>query len=252
LLLSYLENPQSTTLLVFCYKYKSVDGRTKLGKTLMKDTVFLKSAKMYDDKLPEWIINTVEERGHTIGSKAAQMLANFLGNDLSKISNEIDKVTININDGEEVTPELIERFIGISKDYNIFELQDAIGKKDVYKANQIIKYFGSNPKACPFPVAISLLYTYFNRLISYHALKRKRVSFSRSELASKIGINPFFLKDVEKASVNYPISEAVKIISILHEYDLRSKGVGNISTDHSQLLREMTYKILHSEIYSPA
>jgi DNA polymerase III subunit delta len=252
LLLSYIKNPQKTTLLVFCYKYKKVDGRTKVGKTLMKDTVFMKSAKMYDDKIPDWIISFAAEKKYKVGNKAAQMLSDFLGNDLSKIANELDKLMINIASGEEITPALIEKFIGISKDYNIFELQDAIGKKDVLKANRIVKYFASNPKACPFPVVISLMYVYFNRLIIYHAVMRKSANISRSDLAGKMGINPFFLRDIEKSARVYSLTAAVKGVEQLHIYDLRSKGVGNTSTNHGELLKELIYKIMHLDTLEPA
>ncbi len=247
LLLDYLKNPQKTTLLVFCYKYKNVDGRTKAGKAVMKDTVFLKSTKMYDDKVPEWIQSYVKDEKYSIGMKAAQMLSEFLGNDLSKTANELDKLMINIGKGSEITPELIEKYIGISKDYNIFELQDAIGRKDVLKANEIVTYFAANPKACPMPVALSVLYMFYNRLMSFHAIRKTSRGLSRSEMASRMGMNPYFLTGIESAARIYDPQSVLKAISILHEYDLRSKGVGNTSADHGELLREMMYKLLHTE-----
>ncbi len=246
-LLSYLKNPQPTTLLVFCYKYKSVDGRTKLGKTIASDTVFFKSSKIYDDKIPAWVSTYVEDKKYKIGSKASFMLADFLGNDLSKISNELDKLMINVDKGAEITPELIEKFIGISKDYNIFEMQNAIGKKDYFKAQRIASYFGANPKASPLPVTMSLLYSYFNRVITYHSMIRSQRGIARDKVAAALGINPFFLKDIEIAARNYSYADAVKAIDLLHKYDLKSKGVGNVSTDSSDLIREMIFKIMHPE-----
>lgn len=247
LLIEYLKNPQKTTLLVFCYKYKNVDGRTRTGKAVMKDTVHLKSTKMYDDKVPEWIQSYVKDEKYTIGMKAAQMLSEFLGNDLSKTANELDKLMINISKGSEITPELIERYIGISKDYNVFELQDAIGRKDVLKANEIVAYFAANPKACPFPVALSVLYMFYNRLMSFHAIRKTSHGLSRSELASRMGMNPYFLNGIESAARLYSPQAVLKAIRVLHEYDLRSKGVGNSSANHGELLREMMYKLLHTE-----
>lgn len=247
LLLDYLKNPQKTTLLVFCYKYKNVDGRTKAGKAVMKDTVFLKSTKMYDDKVPEWIQSYVKDEKYSIGMKAAQMLSEFLGNDLSKTANELDKLMINIGKGSEITPELIEKYIGISKDYNVFELQDAIGRKDILKANEIVSYFAANPKACPMPVALSVLYMFYNRLMSFHAIRKTSRGLSRSEMASRMGMNPYFLTGIESAARIYDPQSVLKAIRILHEYDLRSKGVGNSSADHGELLREMMYKLLHTE-----
>ena len=247
-LLSYLENPQPTTLLVFCYKYKKVDLRTKLGKELSKRSVFLKSSKVYQDKIPAWISQFVSGKKYTIGDKACSMLSDFLGNDLSKISNELDKLMININEGEEITPELIEKYIGISKDYNVFELQDAIGQKDYPKAQRIIRYFDSNPKASPMPVTISLLFMYFRRILTYHAARSVNPRMSREQLSAALGINPFFLRGVESAARNYPVASVVNVIELLQQYDMKSKGYGNVSAGQGDLMTELVFRIVNPDL----
>lgn len=237
---SYFENPTPTTLLVICYKKKSVDKRTAFGKNVSKNSVYFESAKLYDNKIPEWIDAYVKEKKYKIDPKAAIMLTEFLGNDLAKISNEIDKLTLNISPNEIISPALIEKFIGISKDYNVFELTKALGLKDVLKANKIVNYFAANPKNNPFILTISNLYSYFNKLIITHSLKNQ----SDNVIASELGVNPYFVKEYKSACANYDYKKLVEIISLLHEYDLKSKGVNNNQED-SELLKELVFKILH-------
>ncbi|MFN4235133.1 MAG: DNA polymerase III subunit delta [Bacteroidia bacterium] len=237
---AYFENPTPTTLLVICYKKKSVDKRTAFGKNVSKNSVYFESAKLYDNKIPEWIDAYVKEKKYKIDPKAAIMLTEFLGNDLAKISNEIDKLILNISSNEIITPAIIEIFIGISKDYNVFELTKALGLKDVLKANRIVNYFAANPKNNPFILIISNLYSYFNKLIITHSLKNQ----SDNVIASELGVNPFFVKEYKTACANYDYKKLVEIISLLHEYDLKSKGVNNNQED-SELLKELVFKILH-------
>jgi DNA polymerase III subunit delta len=238
---SYVKKPLDSTLLVICYKYKTLDKRKSLYKTILKGGVVMDSKKMYDDKLPGWISTYVKRHGYRIDDRSSQLLADHLGNDLAKIINEIQKVFISLPKGGEVTGKLIEQNIGISKDFNVFELQNALTAKDSLKAFQIVKYFGENPKSNPMPVTMALLYTYFIRILQYHYLKDK----SMGNVASELGVNPFFVRDIQAAAAKYPAARLPGIISDLREYDLKSKGVDNGGADHGELLRELVYKILN-------
>jgi DNA polymerase III subunit delta len=237
---SYLKNPLTSTILVICYKYKSFDKRKSFYKTALKAGVVMESKKIYDDKMPEWISGYVKRHGYQIGSRAAQLLADHLGNDLGKVVNEIKKVFISLPKGGEITDKLIEQNIGISKDFNVFELQNALTAKNSFKAFQIAKYFAENPKSNPMPVTLALLYTYFVRILRYHALKDK----SQGSVASALGVNPFFVKDIQAAATKYPFSRLITIMSDLREFDLKSKGVDS-TADHGELLKEFIYRTLN-------
>ncbi len=237
----YLDNMQPSTLLVLCYKYKKVDGRTSFKKNLEKKGVFFESKKLYDNQLPDWISTYLKQKNYQITPNAAKLLADFLGNDLQKIVNEINKLIINIPSQTAITPELIEENIGISKDFNVFELQKALGAKDIVKSNQIINYFASNPKENPLVKVIIILYPFFNKILTFQQLADK----SQKNAASVLGISPFFVKDFEEASKKYSTQKLFQIISILREYDLKSKGVDNVSTSDGDLMKELVYKILH-------
>lgn len=238
---SYVKQPLKSTLLVICYKYKTLDKRKTLFKSILKSGVVMDSKKMYDNKLPGWISTYVKNHGYRIDDRSAQLLAEHLGNDLAKVVNEIRKVFISLPKGGEITGKLIEQNIGISKDFNVFELQNALTAKDSFKAFQIVKYFGENPKSNPMPVTMALLYSYFIRILQYHYLKDK----SQSSVASELGVNPFFVKDIQAAAAKYPAARLPGIMSDLREYDLKSKGVDNGGADHGELLRELVYKILN-------
>jgi DNA polymerase III subunit delta len=240
-LVAYLNNPQPTTILVFCYKYKTIDKRSTIAKALQKHAVFLETKKLYDSQLPEWIGNLVKERGYTIGPKATMLLGEFLGNDLARISNEVDKLLISLPAGSEITADKVQDNIGISKEYNVFELQDALGKKDILKANRIIAYFSSNEKDNPMVLVMSNLFNYFTKVLRYHFLQDK----SKFAAAQGLGVNPFFVESYAKAAQNYNTGKLKLIFSALKEYDLKSKGVDNPSTSHGELLKELIYKILH-------
>jgi DNA polymerase III subunit delta len=240
-LLDYVMNPQKSTILVFCYKYKTLDKRTKLAKALDKSAVVFESKKLYENKIPDWVIDYVVSRGFKINPKAATMIAENLGNDLSKITNEIDKLLLNPLPTKEITAELIEENIGISKDYNIFELHSALGKRNVYKANQIVNYFASNQKNNPMVLTIPQLFSYFIKILTYHKLQVK----SRNEVASALGVNPYFIGDYEMAARAYPEHKVLNVISTIREYDLKSKGINNGSATEGDLLKELVWKILH-------
>lgn len=241
LLLSYLEKPQKTTVLVFCYKYKTLDMRTSLAKKLGKSAVLFESKKLYDNQVPAWIENYLKDKGLIIGHKALALLTEYLGNDLSKISNELNKLMINIAPPAEITVNDIEQNIGISKDYNVFELHNALGARDAGKAMRIIDYFASNTKDNPFVLSMGALYSYFSKLLIYHTLKDK----SPNNAAASLGVSPFFVKDYISAAKVYSMPALQKAIHILKEYDLKSKGLGNASMDESELYRELILKLIY-------
>lgn len=241
LLVSYLEKPQKTTVLVFCYKYKTLDMRTSLAKKMAKSGVLFESKKLYDNQVPAWIEGYLKDKGVVIGHKALALLAEYLGNDLSKISNELNKLMINIKPPAEITVDDIEQNIGISKDYNVFELNNALGSKDAGKAMRIIDYFASNTKDNPFVVSMGALYGYFSKLLIFHTLKDK----SPNSVAASLGVSPFFVKDYISAGRLYSMPSLQKAIHILKEYDLKSKGVGNISMDEGELYKELILKLIH-------
>lgn len=240
-LAAYLQNPQPSTILVFCYKYKLLDKRSVTYKSLQKNHVYLETKKMYDNQLPDWITNFVQEHKFNISPKASFLLAEFLGNDLSKVSNEVEKLFINLKEGQEITPELVQDNIGISKEFNIFELQEAIAKKDILKANRIINYFSENEKEHPSVMTLSSLYGYFTKVLLYHFAPDK----SKFAVAQTLGVNPFFVDGYAKAAQNYGTAKLKAIFSYLKEYDLKTKGVDNAGVNNGELMKEMLFKILH-------
>jgi len=237
----YLEQPQLSTILVICYKYKTLDKRKKFYKELAKKAILFEGKKLYDNQIPDWIQNFLIKHNYSIHPKAAFLLSEYLGADLGKITNELDKLMLIIEKGQEITCDIIEHNIGISKNFNNFELNNALGKRDVLKSNQIIKHFSANPKANPLVVTIGVLFGFFQKTLVYHTLKDK----SKNNVASNLKVNPFFVRDYELAARNYPKGKLVKIISYLREYDLKSKGVNNNSVSDGELLKELIYKILH-------
>jgi DNA polymerase-3 subunit delta len=239
-LLSYLENPLPSTILVFCYKYGKFDKRKKTYKAIEKNGVIFESATLYDSKIPGWIEGFITEKGYKINQQAALMLSEYLGNDLSKIANELEKLMLNVSSGQEITLKHIHDNIGISKEYNVFELQTALGKKDAYKANQIINYFEANPKSNPIVLVLGNLNNFFSKVLTYHYVRDK----SQQNLARELGISPYFVKDYEQAGRSYNYAKTMQIISYLREYDLKSKGVES-TTGHGGLMKELIFKILH-------
>lgn len=238
---SYLENPSKSTVLVLAHKYKKPDKRKAFGKKLAKHSVYFESKKLYENKIPDWISSYLSERKYRISPKASLLVTEYLGTDLSKVANELDKLMLNLPEGTEISPKDIEENIGISKDFNTFELQGALGKKDLYKANLIAQHFALNAKEHPLVVTISSLYTYFSKILGYHFLKDR----SQATVATALKVHPFFVKEYELAARNYPAKKAVAIIRYLKDFDLRSKGVNNPSTSDGELLKELVFKILH-------
>ena len=241
-LAAYVEKPMHSTILVFNYKYKTIDKRKKLYKALQKNGVYLESKPLYDNQIPAWISKYLKEKNLGIDPRAAQMIADFVGSDLQRIVNELNKVTISLLPGTSIMPEDVEKNIGISKDYNIFELQKALGNKDILKSNRIINYFVDNEKQNPLNLIIGNLVTFFRKLLMYHAIENKN---DRTLIAQKLGVNPFFVGDYANAAGKYGLDKSVLIISMLREYDLRSKGARGGSTGNGELLRELVFKILH-------
>ncbi|BAU55577.1 DNA polymerase III subunit delta [Mucilaginibacter gotjawali] len=239
-LLSYLESPLSSTILVFCYKYGKFDKRKKTYKAIEKSGLIFESAALYDSKVPAWIEDFIAGKGYKINQQASLMLAEYLGNDLSKIANELEKLMLNISAGQEINLKLIQDNIGISKEYNVFELQAALGKKDAFKANQIINYFEANPKANPIVLVLGNLNNFFSKVLVYHYVKDK----SPQNLARELGVSPYFIKDYEQAGRSYSYGKTMQIISYLREYDVKSKGVDS-TTGHGGLMKELIFKILH-------
>ena len=238
---AYLEIIPETTLLVFAYKYKKFDKRKTLAKKIDKMGVWFESKKLYDSNIPGWIQNYLKGEGYSITPKATQMLADFLGTDLHKIANELKKLTIALPKNKSIDDADVERNIGISKDYNVFELQNAIGSRDVLKANRIVNYFGDNGKDNPLLVTAITLYGYFAKLIKLHCTQDK----SQGNLASVLGVNPFFVKDYLTAVRNYPPQICIRNISILREFDMKSKGYESGEVSEKDLYREMIFKLMH-------
>jgi len=239
--LHYFQEPVSSTILVFCYKYGKIDKRKSLYKSIEKTGVLMESALLYDNQIPEWISGYVKERGFSISPKASALLAEFVGNELSNVVNELSKLFIIIPARAEITEEIIERNIGISKDFNVFELQKALGRKDVYKANMIIRYFAANLKDNPLVKVIPSLYLFFSKVLAYHYLPDK----SRNNAAAALSVNPFFVQDYQTTAKNYSVRKLVDVISFLREYDLKAKGLDNASATDGELMKELVFKILH-------
>ena len=237
----YLDVIPLTTILVFNYKYKKLDKRRSFAKKIDKMGVLFESKKLYDNNIPGWIQGYLTEKGYSITPKAMQMLADFLGTDLHKIRNELEKLIIAMPKSKRIDDEDVERNIGISKDFNVFELQNAIGRRDVMKANQIVNYFGDNVKENPLLVTAITLYGYFSKLLKVHYATDP----SQNALATTLGVNPYFVRDYQAAAKNYSIGDCVRCISVLREFDLKSKGyqVGEVSV--KDLYREMIFKLLH-------
>jgi len=240
-LLSYVENPMSSTILVICYKYKTIDKRKKFLKAAGAKGVVFESPKIYENQLITWINNYCKEKSFPIQPQASAMLAEYLGTDISKVANELDKLMILLPAGTTITPAIIEKNIGISKDFNIFELQKALGERNVQKANQIIIYFNSNLKLNPLVKTISSLHFYFSKLLKYHFLPDK----SSGNAARVLGVSPYFMDDYIKAAKAYPPKKLVEIVALLREYDMKSKGINNVSSPEEDLQRELIYKIMH-------
>lgn len=237
---SYAVNPQLTTILVFAYRDKP-DGRKKIFKTIKDKGVWFESKKLYDNQVPDWIVKVLKGQNYGIGPKAAAMLSEFLGTDLAKINNELEKLKIVFPEGHIFTPKNIEENIGFSKDYNVFELKSALATRNQQKAYTIIHNFAANPKDNPLVVVSGQMFTFFAQLLQYHGLKDK----SKFNAAKALGVNPFFMDEYATASKNYPMRKVSQIIEIIRDMDVKSKGVGSGSMKEADMLKELVYKIFN-------
>ena len=238
---SYAAQPQPSTILVICYKYKKLDRRKKLIKTLVNSgSVVFESKKLYENQVAEWIRRVLLGSHYKISHKAAALMVEYLGADLSRIYNELEKLKSILPEGSEIDPKVIEEYIGISKDFNNFELKKAIAERDIPRATRIIKYFSENPKENPFVLTVSLLNTFFSQLLQYHGLH----DHSPKNVARALHINPYFVSEYQTAARNYPMKKVSRIIAVLREMDLKGKGVAAPSLKQNDLLKELLYKIL--------
>ena len=238
---SYAQNPMPSTVLVICYKYKTLDKRKKVTKILAKNGIVYESKKLYENQVGDWIKRVLAGKKYSIEPKANAMLVEFLGTDLSKINNELEKLQIILPKGSTITPHHIEENIGFSKDFNVFELRKAIGDRNQIKAYTIADNFAQNPKDNPMVVTTSLVFSFFVQLLKYHGLKDK----NPNNVAKVLGVSPFFLKDYDIALKNYPMRKVSQVVSSLRDIDVKSKGVGANALPQSDLLKEMLFKIFN-------
>ncbi len=240
-LAAYVENPQPSTVLVVAYKYKKLDKRKGLAKALKKHGILYENKKLYENKVGDWIRNVLIDHGYHIQPKAAQMLVDYLGNDLSKVNNELNKLMLILPKGSDITPQAIEENIGISKDYNIFELRKAIVEKDVFKAQRIAHYFTQNPKDNPLVLTVGQLFSLFSNIMKYHGLPQK----DKATVAKTLGVSPFFVGEYIIAARNYPMKKVSSCITMIREVDVKSKGVGASAFASNDLLKELLVKIMN-------
>ncbi len=241
-LAAYAENPSPQSILVINHKYKKFDTRTKLAKSIKAKGIIFQSKKLYDNKVPAWISSYLSNKGVNIAPDASMMAAEFLGTDLNKIANEMDKVIVNLEGKKSISAEMIKEMVGISKDYNVFELQKAIGTMDTEKVFRIVNYFAANPKANPLVMVLSNLYGYFFKVYTaaYHSKKND------IELKTLLGLpTPYFVKDYRIASRNFNGQKLINIFDALKDADLKSKGVGARNMDSREILRDLMIKVFY-------
>lgn len=234
---AYIQQPLHSTVLVVAYKDKKLDSRTKFAKLIKQKAEVFTTKKMYDSALPEWVNRLVNGLGYTITPKANALLVEHIGNDLSRIENEIEKMLINVGSRKSITEEDIEQFVGISKEYNIFELQSALAGKDLVKAMKIVQYFAANPKVAPMQLVLPSLYSFFSKVYMIYG-----ISGGEDDIARQAGVSPYFVKDYVKASKVYGFAGTEKILLLLHQYNLKSIGVNAARADDGELLKEMVVK----------
>lgn len=236
----YIENPLTSTVFVVSYKDKKIDGRTKFAKLLKEKGVFITTKKIYDNQLPEWVQELLQTKGLTISPKGLALFVDHIGNDLSRIENEITKISVNLGKRKTITEEDIEEFVGVSKDFNVFELQSALARKDLAKAIRIIQYFEANPKAAPIQLVLPSLYGFFSKVFMVFGAG----TFDEKTVAGIIGVNAFFVKDYVQAAKVYDFQGTERILLLLHRYNLKSIGISSPGTSDASLLKEMVYKIM--------
>lgn len=241
-LAAYVEKPLATTLLVICHKYKSLNMNTKFGRLLKEKAQVLEAKPLYDNQIADWIQSYLKGQKRSISTAAAELLGEYLGTELSKIVNELEKLILNLPEGQEISAKDIEENIGISKDYNVFELQKALGTKNILQANRIVQYFAANPRKNPLPVVIGSLYNFFSKLYMLHFVK----NLPEKEVLEALQLrSAFFMRDYRAALPHFPPAKTEQVIALLREYDLKSKGVNYAGADDGELLKELVWRILH-------
>ncbi len=236
----YIQHPLDSTIFVVSYKDKKVDGRSKLAKLLKDNGVMLSTKKMYDNQLPEWVSGLLKTKGLTISPRASALLIDHVGNDLMRLTSELEKIQINLGGRTNIQEEEIEQFVGVSKEYNAFELQSALAAKNLAKALRIIQYFDSNPKAAPVQLILPSLYGFFSKVYMSFGVS----SPDEKTIAAAIGVSPFFMKDYTQAAKNFGFSGTEKVLLLLHQYNLKSVGVGAAAMEPAELLKELVVKLL--------
>jgi DNA polymerase-3 subunit delta len=237
---TYVEKPLTSTLLFVAYKGKKLDGRTKLAKLLKDKAVLLTSKKLYDNELPEWTSELIKTKGYTITNKALFLLIDHIGNDLSRLNNEVNKLILNLDKRKSITEDDVEMFVGISKEFNVFELQQAIANKDLYKAIRIIQYFESNPKAAPIQLIFPSLYNYFSKVQMIYSVPSR----DEKTVATAIGVNGYFVRDYLQTAMKFSSQEIERVLLLLHQYNLKGIGINDVGTTDAMLLKEMTVKMI--------
>ncbi len=237
---SYIENPLSSTVFVVSYKEKKLDARKKFTKLVKEKGVLFTTKKMYDRELPQWSQEMIQLKGLTINQKGLALLVDHIGNDLVRIENEIDKLSVNLGKRTTITEDDIEQYIGVSKEYNVFELQAALAAKDLAKSIRIIQYFEANPKAGPIQLILPSLYNFFSKVFMVFGAGTN----DEKSVAAAIGVNPYFIKDYLQAAKLYTYPGVEKALLLMHSYNLKSVGVGSIGTNDTSLMKEMIVKMI--------
>lgn len=237
---SYIENPLGSTIFVVAYKEKKLDARKKFSKLVKEKAVLVTTKKIYEKDLPEWTQQLVQSKGLSITQKGLALLVDHIGNDLTRIENEIDKLSINLDKRTGITEDDIEQYIGVSKDYNVFELQSALAAKDLARCIRIIQYFEANPKAGPIQLVLPSLYSFFSKVFMVFGAGTN----DEKTIATSIGVNPYFMKDYMQAARLYTYPDVEKVLLLLHNYNLKSVGVGSINTEDASLMKEMVVKMM--------
>lgn len=237
----YFEAPSKSTVLIFAHKYKKFDKRSRSYKILKKNAVIFESEGVKEYQLGAWITRFISDHNYNITAKANALLVEFVGNDLGRIANELEKLFILVPEGSQIDEKHIEKHIGISKDYNVFELVNAVLEKDVLKANKIVRYFGQNPKATHITIVLANLHTLYQRLFKAHFAKTD----DPRKLAAMLGIHPYPAKEILMNKRKHPAKIISRNFSLLRTYDLYAKGVENASFPENELLKELIYKLMH-------
>ncbi|MCH5597454.1 DNA polymerase III subunit delta [Niabella ginsengisoli] len=236
---SYIQSPLSSTILLVAFKDKKLDSRTKFAKLVKDKAEYILTKKLYENALPEWVNTVVSTMGYSISPKANSLLVDHIGNDLSRIKNELDKILINLGSRKAITEEDVENYVGISKEFNVFELQNAIATRNLAKAIRIIQYFEANPKVAPIQLVLPSLYSFFNKVYMVFG-----ASGGEDGIAKQIGVGPYFVKSYLQATKTYSFSDVEKILLLLHNYNLKSLGIGAARIEDAELMKELVVKVM--------